>query len=328
MDHPFISPLALGDERDLGAAARQALRCHPGLPLPGAGRTLERWRTLARIAAADVCLAKVLEAHYDAQAILAELGMPAPDPGRLLAVWAAQAPGARLDWQPDGNGGGHLSGGKPWCSGASLVDAALVTAHEGERDRLLLVDLRQPGVTPREEGWAAVGMARIASGQVAFERVPAVAVGAPGDYLRRPGFWHGGAGVAACWYGAATAIAATLQGHAKVQRDPHAAAHLGAIDLSLQAAAALLRELAARIDAEPEQPHRDAVTRVRAFVERACSETIERVGRALGPAPLCGDRAHALRCADLAVFVRQSHAEHDWEALGRAVAQDQAPWRL
>ena len=32
------------------------------------------------------------------------------------------------------------------------------------------------------------------------------AVGPPGYYLRRPGFWIGSAGVAACWYGGAEGL--------------------------------------------------------------------------------------------------------------------------
>lgn len=116
--------------------------------------------------------------------------------------------------------------------------------------------------------------------------------------------------------------------HPRMPRDPHACAHLGAIDVALAAAAAHLREVAALIDASPLQPHRVPVMQVRALLECTCTEVIDRVGRALGPAPLCQDRAHALRCADLAVFIRQSHAEHDWAALGEATIERNATWAL
>ncbi|XJV57429.1 hypothetical protein AB3463_04870 [Xanthomonas translucens pv. undulosa] len=95
----LLSPTALGNASDLRSAALRVLERYPQLPLPGAGNTLDRWRILAEIAAADVCLAKVLEAHYDAQAILAELGAAAPAPGQLFAVWAAEAPDARLAYR-------------------------------------------------------------------------------------------------------------------------------------------------------------------------------------------------------------------------------------
>ncbi|MCI2259931.1 acyl-CoA dehydrogenase [Xanthomonas indica] len=320
-------PTALGDADALRTAALHALARYPYLPLPGGGDTLDRWRILAEIAAVDVCLAKVLEAHYDAQAILAELGAPAPPPGQLFAVWAAEAPDARLAYR--GNAPrGEVHGRKAWCSGAGIVDQALITAHDVERQQLVQVQLRQPGIAIDAQAWAAVGMARVVSGPVTFDAVPALAVGAPGQYLHRPGFWHGGAGIAACWYGAACAVAERLRAHPKLPRDPHAAMHLGVIDQQLGAARALLRDLAAAIDAAPGQAHRHAVIRLRSFVERAATDVLDRVGRALGPAPLCSDREHALRCADLAVFVRQSHAEHDWAALGQALGEQARPWRL
>ena len=43
--------------------------------------------------------------------------------------------------------------------------------------------------------------------------------------------------------------------------------------------------------------------------------------RALGPAPLCQDGGPAQRVADLAIYVRQSHAERDLEQLARLAGQ-------
>lgn len=312
----------------LGMNCRKLLRDRPSLPLPGRGDTLGRWRTLARIAGQDVCVVKVLEAHHDALAILAELGAESIADSGLLAVWAAEPPDARVEFRQRAGGNSEISGTKAWCSGADLVTGALLTAHAGDQRCLVYVDMRAPGIEVDPAGWDAVGMARVASGRVRFDRTPALAIGGPGDYLSRAGFWHGGAGIAACWFGAAAAIGETLRGHARVGQDTLAAAHLGAIDVSLEASAALLRETAAMIDANPRNPHVDAVIRVRSLVERTCTDVIDRVGRALGPAPLCTDRAHALRCADLAVFVRQSHAERDWAALGKAAAARQHTWAL
>jgi uncharacterized protein (UPF0264 family) len=65
---------------------------------------------------------------------------------------------------------------------------------------------------------------------------------------------------------------------------------------------------------------------VRSTVERAATEVVDRVGRALGPAPLAHDGRHAGLVADLAVYVRQEHAERDLEALGRDVAATRPPW--
>lgn len=302
------------------------LQACPSLPRPGHGDTLQRWRALAAYAAEDVCVVKVLEAHHDALAILDELHEHQRGDAAVYAVWAAEDPAARLEFRDDD--GGRLAGHKAWCSGADLVDAALVTAWRGGERVLVEVMLEQPGVERLDGDWKAIGMQRVQSGRVAFDHVAARQVGQVGSYLQRPGFWHGGAGIAACWYGAATAIAGVLRRHPRVPRDPHAQAHLGAIDMALGAAAALLRETAAAIDAEPDAPHQSAVIRVRSVVERVCTDVLDRVGRALGPAPLCLDERHARRCADLATFIRQSHAERDWAALGEAVAKQATAWAL
>lgn len=309
----------------LEAAAREVLARQPSLPLPGRGHTLERWRALAALAGRDLCVAKVMEAHYDAQAILADLHATLLSTGTLAAVWAAEGPQATLRYD---EASGTVSGAKPWCSGAGLVDVALVTAHCGDASRLVCVRTDAPGVMLQPQSWHATGMGGIPSGTVQFDRVAAEPLGAPGAYLARPGFWHGGAGIAACWYGAAVALAQPLQRSPRVEGDPQAAALLGQVDMALQSSAALLRELAAWVDAMPAQPHQADVIRVRSVVERSCMQVLDAVGRALGPGPMCLDPAHAQRWADLTVFIRQSHADRDWAELGRAVQRQEAPWSL
>jgi hypothetical protein len=144
-------------------------------------------------------------------------------------------------------------------------------------------------------------------------------VGAPGAYLDRAGFWHGAIGVAACWWGGARAVTAPLYA-AATTADPHALAHLGAADAALVAAAATLAWAASEVDGDPQNTSGTAeliARRTRAVVETAVDESIRRTGRALGPAPLVYDARHAGLVADLEMYVRQSHAERDLEALGR-----------
>lgn len=312
------------DADALRAAAFAAVAAQPSLPLPGGGQTLARWQALADIGARDVCLAKILEAHYDAAAILQALGHAAPAPGELWAVWAAEPPGAVAVLTRDGDGL-RLGGSKAWCSGADVVTHALITAQDGEDKALVALDIARPGVSDPARAWPAVGMSRVVSGELRFSGAPVRLIGEAGAYLDRPGFWHGGAGIAACWFGATAAIAEPLR--AGVRASPHALALLGRIDMDLGGAAALLRELAARIDDDPAAPHVREVVRVRSVMERACAATLDRVARALGPGPLCADAGHAHRCADLAVFIRQSHAERDWEQLG-AAAREGTGWTL
>ena len=296
------------------------------LPLPGNGHTLERWRALAAVGACDLSLAKMYEGHTDALAILAELGGSAS--AGLWAVWAAEPPAARATFHP-GAQGGTLVGRKAWCSGAAVVDSAIVSAWTPEGQPILVaVHMRQPGIRVEADGWHAVGMSASASVAVVFDGVSAVAVGTPGAYVARPGFWQGGAGIAAVWYGATAAIAQVLATSAKVASDPHAAAHLGAVDTQVRAVRALLIETATWIDAHPTADASSAALRVRAAVESAGNDVLLLTGRALGPVLLCADAAHAQRCADLPVFLRQSHAEHDLAALGRAVANHSHGWDL
>lgn len=45
-------------------------------PLPGSGRTAERFAALSSVAEAGLCTARLVEGHVDAMAIRAELGEP------------------------------------------------------------------------------------------------------------------------------------------------------------------------------------------------------------------------------------------------------------
>lgn len=320
---PLASKASTGLRHELRDDALRAIASEPHLPHPGKGNTLQRWRRLAAVAASDLCLVKVLEAHHDALAMLSELGHPPAATHLLHAVWAAEPPDARLDYRD-----GVVTGTKAWCSGAPFVDCALITAHDGDAPQLVRVDMRAAGITHDTRNWNAIGMGRVVSGRVHFDRVVAEPIGGPGDYVARPGFWHGGAGIAACWFGAAAAVAEVLRTHPRALKDPHAAAHLGAIDVGVTAVAAQLREAAERIDAQPLEAHRTEVMRVRAAADALATDVLQRVGRALGPGPLCEDAAHARRCSDLAVFIRQSHAEHDWATLGREAAERATTWIL
>ena len=290
------------------------------LPLPGGGDTAQRWRRLAELAEVDIVAARLAEAHADAVAIMAELAEYEAKPGQLWGVWAAESRDAVLSAHGGGNAA-TLDGTKVWCSGAGLCTHALITARldSGERG-LFAVDLGHAGVRPLPSGWRNLGMAESDTRSVQFSNVPAIPIGRAGEYLTRPGFWHGAIGVAACWLGGARSVAAPLNARAaEDSADPHTLAHLGAVDAALAAGEAMLCYAAAAIDEDPLNRKGMAelvARRTRAVIETAVEETITRTGRALGPAPLCQDAAHAKRVADLSVYVRQSHAERDLERLG------------
>ncbi len=236
-------------------------------------------------------------------------------------MWAAESPDAVLRAVGDGNEV-KLDGTKVWCSGAGLCTHALVTARrDNGRRALFAVDLRASGVQPLPSTWRNAGMAGADTRSVQFSDAPAIAVGEPGEYLDRPGFWHGAIGVAACWLGGTRAVAAPLyEAAARDSADPHTLAHLGAVDAAITAAQATLTWSAWQVDADPYDRAGTGeliARRTRAVVETAVDEAITRTGRALGPGPLCQDGQHARRVADLTIYVRQSHAERDLAALGR-----------
>ncbi|MEX3785117.1 acyl-CoA dehydrogenase [Paraburkholderia sp. BR14374] len=295
----------------------------PSLPLPGHGETLVRWRALAAVAACDLGLVKLFEGHTDALAILAELNGPLPPPGSRWGVWAAEAPDARVRAINQGiqnvSGEGaqvQMSGTKAWCSGAQALTHALVTAWRDDEPVLAAVALDHSSISIDTSKWQAVGMKATASADVTFNDTVATLVGAPHEYLRRAGFWHGGAGIAACWYGAAAQIGRTLRDACARRADAHRLAHLGATDVALRSAAAVLRETAAWIDARPSDDAQTRVLRARLAVEQAASAVIDHATRALGAGPVCRDARFARALADLPVFLRQSHAERDLAALG------------
>jgi alkylation response protein AidB-like acyl-CoA dehydrogenase len=333
--HLAETPFERGDAVGTGRALRTLIDAHlDKLPLPGQGGTHARWQALAAVAGFDLSLVKLYEGHTDALAILAELTGAAPDPGTAWAVWAAEPPTARLAAIGMQHGASPdelaLDGTKAWCSGAASVTHALVTAWTERNEPVLAaVDLRQPGVRITHSGWSAVGMRASASVDVIFENVPARRIGGPRAYLERPGFWQGGGGIAACWYGAASAIANFVLRDCRKRSDPHRLAHLGAIDIALHAAAAQLREAAGFIDRAPHADAMLAAMRARLGAEHAAVLVIEHAGRALGAAPLCRDSHFAHLMADLPVFIRQSHAERDEAALAqRVIEEEDIPWQL
>lgn len=306
---------------DIPAALELARRLGPALPQPGVD-TLARWSVLAELAAVNLTSARVLEAHADALAILAEAGVAA-DPSRTWGVFAAEAPDARLEARRAEGGAVTLHGTKPWCSLAADIDEALVTAHTTEGRQLFRVALRQPGVHPRAAaGWVSRGLRAVTSAPVDFDGAPAEPVGAPGWYLDRAGFAYGGLGVAACWFGGAVGVAGAVADRARRRADDLIRMHLGAVDVALHGARSALIEAAGLVDSgRATGPDGELLAlRVRSLVADTVERVLHHAAHALGPAPLAFDEAHAGRVADLSVYVRQHHAEADLATLGSLLA--------
>ncbi|MBC7519427.1 MAG: acyl-CoA dehydrogenase family protein [Microbacteriaceae bacterium] len=317
---------------DLDATLAFARQLGTATPSPGHGRTLQLWQTLASVAAVDLTVARIVEPHLDALAILREAREGAlATPSSVWGVFAAESAGVELT-AAETDDGWRLSGTKPWCSLAGRLSHALVTARlaDGHR-RLFAVDLTDEGIVVRPDAWAARGLTEVPSGPVDFDRVDARPVGAAGWYLSRAGFAWGGIGVAAIWWGGTLGIARTLDHSTRERRaDQIALMQLGAVDVLIETGRLALAYAAAVVDAtgiDAEQPERAGILalRTRSIVAGSAEQVIARAGHALGPAPLALNASHARRVADLQLYLRQHHAERDEAALGTALLESGLP---
>ena len=302
------------------------------LPLPGAGKTLQRWRALAAVAEHDLSLAKLYEGHTDALAIIAEIDdFQQVNWQGAWGVWASESPGGRTALRSTTDGNVFVDGIKLWCSGALTASQALLTAWTANSDvpQLVAVRLGQPGISVETDHWKAVGMANSMSVKVTFDSVPCIRVGEPGAYLTRPGFWQGGAGIAACWLGGAMGIANTLQNSLQQPNPSRGFANtsvfklaaLGKVYLTISHTTAILQSSAAWIDKHPVADASRVALAARLSAEQCAKTVISEVGQAMGASPFCLDKKFARAVADLPVFIRQSHAEKDFAALGERVAE-------
>ena len=245
----------------------------------------------------------------DALSILHELEYDETASG-LWAVWVSE--GHPLSYQQ-----GKISGSKAWCSGANIVDYGLMTYRdEHGQAQLLMVDMQQDGIKIDNSAWQAVGMQATDTATIHFDQVVASNVGAANAYLERVGFWHGAAGVAACWYGAAACLASYLISAFQQKSNDYKAMYLGQIGTALAVTQQYFHHIAGLIDAKPKQSHELAIRQLRVSVEQLARQVIEVVGQALGAAPFCNNAHFARLSADLTVFIRQSHGAFDLQKIG------------
>ncbi len=287
---------------------------------PGGGRTGAYLSALMTAGLVDATLARIIEPHLDAHAILHQAGIPALIPGigadhdSTWGVFAANAAGQHLEAHRDGSGW-TLGGTKPWCSLARSLSHAIITAELPEGGSgAFAVRLDPRHVTALPGQWVSRGLSAVVSTGIQIDRLPAIQVGGGGWYLSRPGFSWGAVGVAAVWYGIALGLHDRLRQELdRREPDQIALMHMGTVDYDLFAARLSLHHAADEIDAARAVGEAGDVLglRVRAVVARAAQNVLTVVGKALGPGPLTGDEQYARRTADLTVYLRQHHAERD-----------------
>jgi alkylation response protein AidB-like acyl-CoA dehydrogenase len=294
------------------------------LPDPASGRTAERHERLLEVGRADLQMARVAEAHTDAVSILHEAGR-AEMPETLYGVWAAEDPTCELQLLDNrrGSGGFVLSGTKAFCTGATILDRALVTVRRSGVAYLLDLDVRGDHVTFDGDAWRSPAFADTLTSVGTFREVEVAdsdVVGPPGWYLDRVGFWHGACGPAACWAGGAIGLVDhAIECAARKPDDPHRDAQLGALAALRWQLQVMVEAAGHQLDVQPDDVSaamRRALM-LRHNVERAATAIIDLFGRALGPRALIQDPSVIRRISEVQLYIRQHHDEHDLESVGR-----------
>jgi alkylation response protein AidB-like acyl-CoA dehydrogenase len=296
-----------------------AVEAAASVPLPARGATSARWRTMWVLGREDLSVARLVEPHLDAVAILAEAGRRAR-PDCWYAVWAS-APRARL--APRSDGSWDLTGTQAFCSGAPRCDAALVTAQLDDDVVLVDVDLRAGrtcgSITVDESTWRAPAFAATGTATVTYDghRLPAAdVVGAPGFYLDRPGFWHGAIGPAAVWAGGAAALTELAEHRQlRTQGERMLRGELRSLTWSMSAQLERGGVEADELPDDVEAARRRALV-VRSLVERQCSRVIDLFGQLAGPRALALDDDVVRRVEELSLYIRQVNRAADLDQLG------------
>ena len=231
--------------------------------------------------------------------------------GALMGVLGAD--GARpLTIRVDGDRL-RLDGGKRFASGLGLVSLAVLTGADADgASQLVVAPVDDPGRADPAT-WRVSGMRATASGDFDASGLSLEAdalLGGPGDYLREPHF-HGGVWrYAAAQLGGLEALVEAMRVDLAARgrlSDPHQAARFARGVMACETARLWVREVALTVEAPGAAPC--SATRsvlARLAVERAASETMTEVDRALGAASCFADHPVERLRRDLAFYLRQA----------------------
>lgn len=254
---------------------RQLTLLSEHLSFPAQGQTYARWQCFAEIAGIDLSLAKLFESHCDALSILHELGDSTNMRySEIWAVWAAEGGPAPLKEENN-----YCTGTKLWCSGAAFVQQALMSyKNQQGQSQLCMIQLDQPSISIDFSQWQAVGMQHTQTAKVHFHNSLIRLIGQPDQYLQRPGFWHGAAGIAACWYGAAVRLMHFLQQSCQDSPNSFKSMYMGELAQQLAVTKAFFQYTANLIDTQPYENHERVIRILRAQTEQCCQAVMEEGG--------------------------------------------------
>jgi len=263
----------------------------------------------------DVALAKLAESHVDAVRILDQAGSR-PEPGALYGVWASRSARTGLAATESADGGLEVSGTLRFTSGGGLLDRALVPVWLDE-DHHVLLDLDVTGLDYDMSFWRTAAMAPSRTSEVRVERLAVLASAQRGPvdfYLSRPGFWAGGAGVAACWAGGAARVVDVLRAF-HPRPNPAQQVRFGAMRADLAVAAGAVRAGARLLD-DPTTDTTAVALEVRTVVVQAVHRVLASARLLTGPTGLALDDDVAHAVPDLELYTLQHNLDAALADLG------------
>jgi hypothetical protein len=317
-----IAAAAEAEDRgaDIGPTIRAALRSG----LHRAGTPCGLAQQFVRVAEANLPLARLLEGHVNALALVDRLG--GPDQGdRLLGVWGAEGP------VPLTVEGDVLRGGKRFASGLGCVERAVVTVRDPDGDdaatQLALVDVTDPR-RYRPGAWRMLGMRATASGEIDLTGLRATWLGRPGAYFEEPSFLGGVWRIAACQLGGTLGLLAaardTLAAAGRLDA-PAQRGRLGALAGRAMAAFGLVERAAEVADGTEgrEDPERAVALSIQArlLTEDLAQDAVAGVERSVGLAHFDADARTGRIARDLSTYCRQAARDaFEQRAAARALA--------
>lgn len=303
-----------------------------------AGAVADGLDVLRVLGRANLAVARLFEGHVNAVKLVMLYGGPqtqtrvarALREGALMGVWGAD--GARPVTIRAEGGRLRLDGAKRFASGLGLVSLAVLTAAAADgANRILVAPVDDPAradATP----WRVSGMRATASGDFDASGLTVdsdALLGCPGDYHREPHFQGGVWRYAAAQLGGLEALVEAMRTDLAARgrlADPHQAARFARGVMACETAWLWVREAALTVEAPGAAP--DSATRsvlARLVVERAASETMTEVDRALGAASFFSDHPVERLRRDLAFYLRQAAPDGALHAASAALAARRRP---
>jgi alkylation response protein AidB-like acyl-CoA dehydrogenase len=271
---------------------------------------------LSSLGKANLSLARLYEGHYNALFLVCRYGSAQQKAnalrdarlGHMFGVWNADRPGGLTLTRVEDRW--RVRGGKRFCSGAGLLSRPLVTAQDGDRRLLVLLDASQ--YRPVSGTWQAAGMIASSSLEVDIDTVvdDSAIIGDADDYYRQPEFSAGAWRFLACQLGAIDALVDYLRLHLQSTgrgTDALQQARLGRALAARETASLWVKQASERA----EDRTGDAAGRIayvnlaRLAVEQTALEVMQIVQSSVGLAAFMTSNPIERTIRDLQVYLRQ-----------------------